>query len=337
MSILVSIIIPCRNEEKFIAQCLDSLIAQNFPKDRWEILVVDGNSEDKTKEIARDYQNKYPFIRLLDNPKKTTPISMNIGIKESKGLIVLKIDAHAVYDKNYVRNCLKTLKDYKADNVGGILISQPANKTLRAKAIAFSLTSFFGAGNSYFRTGSKQVREVDTVSFGCYRKDVFERIGLYNEKLTRSQDMELNMRLKKAGGKIILSPDIIAYYYPKSTFYDFFIHNFKDGFWSVYPLKIINPITTKQKFGVRAGMPLKLRHYIPLAFILTLLITGLFISSLFEFIIIIYLLASFCFSFKFAIKEMSPAYFIFLPIAFAIRHIGYGLGSLWGLIKLLTP
>jgi glycosyltransferase involved in cell wall biosynthesis len=286
-----------------------------------EVLVVEGNSQDKTKEIVQRYSQKYHFIRLLDNPKKTTPISMNIGIKNSRGEVILKIDAHTVYNKNYLINCLRALKKYKADNVGGVLIAKPAEKTLVAKAIAFSLSSFFGSGNSYFRTGSKRPREADTVAFGCYRKDVFKRIGLYNEKLTRGQDMELNQRLKKAGGKIILAPDILAYYYPKASLRDFWAHNIKDGFWATYPLKFVK-------------MPLKLRHYVPLIFVLSIIISALFFSSLFKLIIIFYILFSFYFSSKTALKEKDIRYLFLMPIVFAIRHIGYGLGSIWGLLNI---
>lgn len=310
MQSLVSIIIPCRNEEKYIGRCLDSIVLQDYPKENLEVLVVNGMSDDKTKEIAQNYSRQYSFIKVLDNPNKFTPFGLNLGIKEAKGEIIMRMDAHAGYEKDYILKCLKYLKEYNADNVGGVMKTLPAKNTIIAKAIAIVLSNPFGTGGSYFRIGSKEPREVDTVFGGCYKKEVFEKIGLFNENLVRSQDLEFNLRLKKAGGKILLVPDIVSSYYPKSNLKDFFIHNFKDGIWAIYPLKFVK-------------MPFKLRHYIPLIFVLTLPLS-----------IWPYILLSLFFSIKIAIKEKDFRLFFLMPLAFAARHIGYGLGSILGLIKL---
>lgn len=309
---VVSIIIPCRNEEKFIANCLDSVLEQDYSKDSVEILVIDGASTDKTKEIVGEYSQKYPFIKLISNPNKFTPFALNLGIKSSKGEILVRLDAHAKYQKDYISKCVKYLNEYRADNAGGLLRTIPKKDTLTAKAIAISLSSFFGAGNSNFRTGAEKPTWVDTVFGGCYRKEIFAKIGLFNENLIRSQDMEFNLRLKRAGGKILLAPDITAYYYPKSNLKDFFVHNIKDGIWAIYPLKFV-------KF------PLKLRHYIPLIFVLTLPL------SIFP-----YIFVSLYFSFKIAIKEKDLRLFFVMPIVFFVRHFGYGIGSLWGIVKLIV-
>jgi len=323
----VSVIIPTRNEEKFIAKCLDSVISQDYPCDWIEVLVVDGASEDKTKEIIQNYSRKYPLVKFLDNIDKYTSNAFNVGIKRSRGEVIILMGAHAGYEKNYISKCIEHLEQYSADNVGGVLKTIPREKTIVAKAIALVLSSRFGAG-SYFRIGSDKSMEVDTVFGGCYRRDVFDRIGLFNENLKRSQDLELNLRLKKAGGKIILVPDIISYYYPKSNLKDFAVHNFEDGVWAIYPAKF-----TK--------MPLKLRHYIPLIFVSVLVITlaiGIFFPKLiflFTSVIGFYLLIDLYFSAKITIKEKTIEYIFVLPIIFIVRHIFYGLGSLWGLIKLI--
>lgn len=324
---IVSVIIPCRNEEKFIAKCLDSILLQDYPKESLEILVVDGASTDKTKEIIKSYTEKYPFIRLLENPQKFTPFGLNIGIKNSKGETIVRMDAHAGYQKDYISKCAKYLKDSGADNIGGTMKTLPAKNTLMAKAIAFSLSSRFGAASS-FRIGSLEPQEVDTVFGGCYKRDVFDRIGFFNEKLTRSQDMEFNLRLKKSGGKIMLFPDVVSYYYPKSKLPAFLKHNFQDGIWSVYPLKFI-----KTKF--------KLRHYIPLIFVGSLIGAGILsvfcriFLALFFFIIFSYLFLAAVFSFKTAKEEKDFRFLFIMPVVFASRHIVYGLGSLWGLLKLI--
>ena len=305
----VSIIIPSRNEEKFIGRCLHSILNQDYPKNKMEVLIVDGMSKDRTREIVKNYVGKYSFIKLLDNPQKYTPFALNIGIKKAKGEIIIRMDAHATYEKDYVSKCVKYLKEYDADNIGGIIKTIPTKNTLIAKAIAISLSHPFGAA-SYFRLGSKEPREVDTVFGGCYKKEAFQKIGFFDENLLRCQDIEFNLRLKKAGGKILLFPDIIAYYYPKSNFKDFFFHNFQNGIWTIYSFK-----TAKAIF--------KLRHYIPLIFVLTLPLS-----------ILPYLFLSLFFSAQISFREKDFRLFFLMPIAFFCRHFAYGLGSLKGLIKL---
>lgn len=326
MSSELSVIIPCRNEAKFIATCLDSLLLQDYPKEKLEILVVDGMSQDTTREILKEYA-KYSFIKVLDNPKKITPAALNIGIKNAKGSIIMRMDAHATYEKNYMSECVRYLKEYNADNVGGIIKTVPSKDTLEAKSIALCLGSRFGVGSSFFRAGSPSVMEVDTVFGGCYKREVFDKIGLFNENLARSQDMEFNMRLKKAGGKILLIPNIVSYYHPKSTLIGFLKHNFLDGKWAIIPMKFIK-------------RPLKLRHYIPLMFVLSLLALGIlgFFFPLFFFMLLsllfFYFLLMGWFSFKTVLREKDMRYLFTMPVAFAVRHFGYGLGELAGIFDL---
>jgi GT2 family glycosyltransferase len=284
---------------------------QDYPKEKMEVLIVDGMSEDRTREIISNLKSKIskPQIRLINNPKKFTNFAFNIGIKESKGEIIMLAGAHAIYEKDYVSKCVKYLKEYNADCVGGVLKTIPAENNLIAKAIAISLSHPFGTGTSYFRIGAKEPKEVDTVFGGCYNRELFEKIGLFNENLIRSQDLEFNLRLKKAGGKILLFPDIVAYYYPQSNFKNFFLHNFQDGIWAILPFKL-------------AKTPFKLRHYIPLFFILTLPIS-----------ILPYILLSLFFSAQITIREKDFRLFFLMPTAFFCRHFGYGLGSIWGIFK----
>jgi len=310
MATNVSIIIACRNEEKYIGKCLDSIISQNYPKEKIEVLIIDGMSEDKMKEIVKNYSENYPFIKIFENPQRYTSFGLNVGIKNSKGKIIIRMDAHASYEKDYISKCLKYLKEYNVDNVGGVIKTLPAKNTIVAKAIALALSSRFGVASD-FRLGSKTPKFVDTVFGGCYKKEVFEKIGYYNENLIRSQDLEFNLRLKKAGRKILLVPEILAYYYSQDNFRDFFWHNFRDGVWATYPLKFVK-------------IPFRQRHYLPLIFILTLPLS-----------IWPYILFSFFFSAQITVREKDFRYLFLMPIAFAYRHFSYGLGSIWGLIKLL--
>jgi glycosyltransferase involved in cell wall biosynthesis len=323
----VTVIIPCRNEETFIDKCLDSIIVNDYPKDRVEVLVIDGMSQDKTREIIEGYADRYAFIRLLDNPKKITPAALNVGLKSTKGEIVIRMDAHATYEKGYISKCVEYLNKYNADNVGGIMITRPRTNNFVSKTVALASSHRFGVGHSFFRTGTNKPMRVDTVFGGCYRKEVFEQVGIFNENLERGQDMEFNLRLKKAGLRTLLIPEIVSYYYPRSDFKSFLKRSYKNGIWAILPFKFTSI------------MPVSWRHLVPLVFVSSVIIFGV-LSSFFRaffwpFLLIIglYSLCSIYFSAKISIKKRELKYLFILPIIFGSLHIGYGLGSLWGLLK----
>jgi glycosyltransferase involved in cell wall biosynthesis len=324
----ISVIIPCRNEEKFIAGCLNSILNQSYPKENLEILVVDGISEDKTREIVKSYSKKYPYIKLLENPKKFTPFALNIGIKQAKGETIIRMDSHAIYEKDYISKSIKYLNEYKADNVGGIRLTRPRDNRIISRAIAISISHPFSAGNAFYRTGSKNPRWVDTVFGGCYKKEVFEKIGLFNEKLLRAQDREFNLRLKKSGGKILLVPEIKCFYYARSKLKDFCKWIFECGVAPFYATRLVK----KPVFSWR--------NFVPMIFILSLITTGImsffFITSfwLFLLIIIFYFLCAIYFSIKIMRKEREIKFLFVMPFIFLTTHILYGIGSIYGLLKL---
>ena len=327
----VSVVIPCRNEAKYIRLCLDSILANEYPKDRLEVLVVDGVSEDGTRAIVQDYAQRQPVIRLLDNPRKKIPSAMNIGIKQARGEIVMKVDAHSVYAADYVSKSVRYLREYNTDSVGGILVTKASGDTPVAKAIALALAHPFGSGNSHFRVGSREPRWADTAAFGCYRREVFTRVGFYNEDLVRSSDMDLNTRFREAGGKILLVPDIVAYYYPSAGLKDFLVCNIMDGFWALYPLR----------FG---GRGIRLRHVVPLACGLIFLV-GMVAAAINPIcwwvegaLIGAYGAASVVVSARVASRERQLRVLGFLPVVFAVRHVAYAIGSLWGSLRVvLSP
>lgn len=212
---MLSVICPIYNEEKYIAQCIESLLLQDYPQNDLEILFVDGMSTDKTRGIIASYTKKYPFIKMLDNPKKIVPYAMNTGIKASKGEIIIRLDGHVEYPTNYFSALVKNLKELDADNVGALCETLPCGPSSKEQAIAEALSSSFGMGNSYFRIGCNEVRQVDTVPFGCFKREVFDKVGLYDNELIRNQDDELNGRIIKNGGKIYLIPSIVTKYYAR--------------------------------------------------------------------------------------------------------------------------
>jgi glycosyltransferase involved in cell wall biosynthesis len=326
---LVSIIIPCRNEEKFIGDCLDSIIANSYPTDHLEVLVIDGVSEDGTRAAIESYAGRYSWIRLIENPEKITPVALNIGIKNARGEIIIWMSAHNCYDNNYISRCVESLEKYGADNVGGVMKTLPREDSFMGQAIIASLSHRFGVGNSYFRVQADEPKWVDTVFGGCYRREVFDRVGLFNENLVRGQDMEFNLRLKKAGGKTLLVPNIVSYYYARSDLKSFLEHNWNNGKWAILPF-LYSPI-----------VPVSWRHLVPLIFVASLLLTamlGLFFAPFLRLFLVIlgsYILVSLATSFQIALQKRDIRFVIIMPLIFGMLHFGYGFGSLLGVFKVL--
>jgi glycosyltransferase involved in cell wall biosynthesis len=213
----VTVILPCRNEAAHIAACLDSIVASAHPAERLEVLVVDGMSTDATRQVVAEYARTYPRIRLLDNPRRIVPTALNIGIRAATGEIIVRMDGHVVYPPEYIPRLVGALLESGADNVGGCLITLPADGTAVSQAIAIAMGHPFGVGNSHFRIGAKQARNVDTVPFGCFRRDVFTRLGMFDEDLVRNQDDEFNHRIIRHGGRVRLIPDVVSYYYARGS------------------------------------------------------------------------------------------------------------------------
>jgi len=302
-------------------------MAQDYPKDDLEVLMMDGMSTDHTREIIKKMLPLCPYMHLLDNPERTPPWAMNRGIAEASGDIIMRIDAHANYPSNYFSTLVRRLRELEADNVGAVCRTEVLNKTPKALAIREVLSHKFGVGNALFRTGISEVQEVDTVPFGCWRRDVFEKYGLYDTRLTRNQDIELNKRILRGGGKIYLVPDTYFTYYARETFDKLFLNNFDNGRWNILTV-----------YHTREMHSLSLRHFIPLIFILSLLlplIGGFFWKPLWLICaasLVAYLTLLSIISFKLARnKNLS---FFRLVESFIVLHFSYGLGSLVGILTL---
>jgi len=326
MSKLVSIILPCRNEEKYIERCIQSLIANQSADFKLEIIVVDGMSTDKTVEIVQNYIQQFSFIKLLQNPEKTVPYAMNLGINHAQGEFIVRVDAHAFYPENYVSTLITNLIALNADNVGAIWHTDVFTKTKKTLAIREVLSNRFGVGNAAFRIGINDVTQVDTVPFGCYRKEVFTKFGLYNTHLTRNQDIELNKRIIRGGGKIYLLPNLECTYYARETFFAIAKNNYNNGLWNILTVKYTKKLSS-----------LSLRHFIPLCFILSLVLPLLF-SFLYAPLLWIALWSSTHYlgllviiCTRLAINK--KLHFLYLLWSFITLHFSYGTGSLIGIFK----
>lgn len=322
---MISVICPIYNEEKYIAKCISSILKQDYPKDEIEVLFIDGMSNDKTREIVKTYSSQYPFIHLVDNPDRIVPYAMNKGIIEAKGDVIIRLDAHALYPNNYFSVLVKQLTALHADNVGAVCRTLPANNTSKCKAIAAALSSPFGMGNSYFRIGAKSIMKVDTVPFGCYRKDVFKRVGLYDTDLVRNQDDELNARLLKSGGSIYLLPDLVVDYFARDTLS-------KTG-KMFYQYGLYKPLVNK-----KLGTPATKRQFFPVLFVLGLIFGAIFslfsryLFFVYVFILFVYFVLAISFSVK---KSGNFKQIVYQVLSFITIHVCYGWGYLVGLYKIL--
>jgi len=250
----VSIILPCRNEARFIERCLVSLQASTYPRDRLEIIVVDGMSDDGTRQLLMRAAAHDARITLIENPKLTSPAALNLGIARATGGVVMRADAHCEYAPEYVSALVAALDEHNADNVGGVTKVVPGADTDVAQAIAIALSHPAAVGNSYFRIGASAPRWVDTVPFGCWRRETFQQIGMFDESLPRNQDDEFNMRLRRSGGRILLLPSVVTTYFGRET-----LGQLGRMFWQYGYYK---PLT-----AIRAQHPLRPRQYVPAAFI----------------------------------------------------------------------
>lgn len=322
----ISIIIPCRNEEKYIEGCLESIIKNDYEKEYMEVFVIDGNSKDSTRKIIESFVKKHSFVHVLNNEKVTVPYAMNLGISKSTGDYIIRLDTHSEIPDNYFSELIKWSKKLNADNIGAICITDVKNKNLKSNSIKKVLSHRLGVGNSYFRTGIDKIKEVDTVPFGCYKKDVFTKIGLYNTRLTRNQDIELNKRLKKNNGKIYLLPDLFCKYFARETFSGIAKNNFGNGFWNILTVYI-----TRQLFSI------SLRHFIPLFFLMSLIIPLILmiwfppIGIVAALSLAIYFLTILFVGLKIKDKDTS---FLFRLWALLTLHFSYGFGSLIGLFRI---
>lgn len=329
----VTIILPIRNESSYIEQGLNAILAQDYPLDCIEILIADGMSTDKTREQIHDFFLRHSQLRIqiLDNSGKIVPTGMNIALCQAKGEIIIRVDGHTLIAPDYVRRCVEALQRTKADNVGGRMNAIGGSPF--GKAVALATSTPFGIGGGRFHFSEKE-EWVDTVYMGAWPRQVFEKIGLFDEELVRDQDDEFNYRLRAAGGKILLSPDIKSEYTVRSAPSSLWRQYYQYGFWKIRVLQ-------------KHPRQMSLRQFVPPVFALALILSVVFFfSSVFRSLSLVvpllYLFANILASTWTAIKKARSAQelplstfysLLFLPLIFAILHLSYGLGFLAGLFK----
>jgi len=319
---MVSVVIPVRNEERRIERCLKQVIEQTYPHDHLEVLVADGMSTDGTRGIvaeiaAKAMKERGLAVYLVDNPGFRPQPGMNAGIRAARGDVIVRIDARTIAPPDYVERCVRTLIETGADNVGGL--QTPNAESVTQEAIGLAITHRFGVGNAQFRIGTHN-GYVDTVWLGCFRRDIFDRVGMFDEtSFAISEDSDINQRIRAAGGKVYLDTSIGGRYLPRETF---------RGFWAQYFL-----------YGlVRAGNILKhkkltsWRQVIPQGFVVGLATLALLAPwswvarRILELAVAIYVAADCAVAAWLVAKRKRPGLFLRLLIAFPCMHFAYALG-----------
>ncbi|MCH2235080.1 MAG: glycosyltransferase family 2 protein [Crocinitomicaceae bacterium] len=319
---MISVVIPCRNEEKHIANCVDAIYQSKFDSQtELEVLVVDGLSDDGTLEVLKTLCKKYPTLRVIKNEKQVAPVAFNLGIQESQGEFVQIVGARQIISENYLEGAKRTLVEMEdVWCVGGAVENIYENDA--SLFIGLAMASPFGVGGSNFRALKKSTY-TDTIGTPMYRKSTFDKIGLFDDSLVRNQDDELNYRLTKAGGKIYLNADILIKYYVRASFGKLFRQYFQYGYWKVFVGKKHKAFTN-------------IRQLIPLIFVLGLIfgaVLSLIIPNfwyLYTLGLALYTMGALMFGMKAAKQDAGKGFNV--AIVFPVLHISYGWGYLRGII-----
>lgn len=320
---LVSIIMPIRDEAAFIERAIGSILDSDYPAEKMAILVVDGMSNDGTREIVRKLSAADSRVKLLDNPKRIVPAAMNIGLQAAQGDLFIRIDGHAEVPADFVSKSVQCLHEHPEAWVAGGCIETVADNYM-GQAIAAAMRSPIGVGNARFRLGDYE-GWVDTLAFGTHHKWVVDKIGCFDEELVRNQDDEFNLRIVLAGGRIWMSKSIRSTYYPRQTLSKLWKQYFQYGFWRIRTLQ-------KHK------RPASLRQLAPLLFVSSLLLLGL-AGLLWRPFWNIMAIEAITYALGLAVGTIDAGrrsgwrYAPVAPLVFMILHFAYGLGCLWGGIR----
>jgi cellulose synthase/poly-beta-1,6-N-acetylglucosamine synthase-like glycosyltransferase len=329
----VSVVIPVRDEARYIRSNVEAVLAQDYPADRLEVLVADGRSTDGTREILERMIAERPAggarLRMVDNPRRIMPTGTNAAIREAQGDVIHLLGGHAQLPQGYLRACVGVLLERDADAAGGALNTIGDNYV--SEVIAAAMSSPLGIGNADFRTAgdSREPIPTDTIPFGCYRRRVFERIGLFNPHMVRHQDYEFHWRLREAGGRILLLPWMKARYHARRSIPALWRQYWHNGVW-------------KGRFVRKFPRSLRVRHLVPTAFALALLGSGLLallwrpswpLLALVAGAYGLFLLAAMAvFAARGRWRELP-----LLPVVLLALHLSYGLGVWLGLMLPRVP
>jgi glycosyltransferase involved in cell wall biosynthesis len=327
---LVSIIVPCRNEERYIAACLSSVLAFTVPAGvEVEVFVMDGMSSDLTPRIVRRFAAADRRVRLRQNPGRLQSTALNLALREARGQWIMRLDAHSSYPPDYLIRCLETAERTGADNVGGVFDTQPGGASYQAAVVQALTTHRFGVGNAGYRLGEGE-GPADTVPYGFFRREIFDRIGGFDERLVRAQDYELNRRIVRHGGTVWRNPAIRVIYHNVPTLRRFY----------------------QKQITLEAPYNVYMWYVAPYAFAWRHAITGAFVAGVvgggalaarvpplrapYRGVLSLYATLAVAASVQQALRYREPRHLACLPACFAGFHLSHGAGILAGLARLAT-
>jgi glycosyltransferase involved in cell wall biosynthesis len=324
----VTILIPTFQEEKFIRACLESVRSFEDPGGSLiEVLVLDGMSTDGTRDIVKEFIGMDSRIDLIDNPRRIQSTGLNAGIRRASGDLILRLDGHSQYPSNYLRVALETSLRTNADNVGGVVVAIPRDEGYPAALVQALTTHAFGVGNSGFRTGARE-GQTDTVPYGCFRRDLFDRVGLFDERLVRAQDYEMNRRIAAAGGMVWLNPAMRVSYFNQPDLKSFLRkqalseapYNAYMWYLAPYSFALRHAVTAVFSLGVLLGLvALWLAPSLGSVFLVSMAVYGV--------------LAVFAATQQ-AYRYRRPLHVLAAPFAFFLYHFLHGAGVLYGLASI---
>lgn len=326
---LVSIIVPCYNEQATIRLLLEAVRRQTIPASDMEVVIADGLSTDRTRDEVASFQHAYPdlVVRVVDNPKRHIPAALNYALAAAQGQYIIRLDAHSVPAPDYVERCLESLAANRAENVGGVWEIRPQGSGLVKRAIAVAAALPLGVGDARYRY-TTEAGYVDTVPFGSFRREIFDRLGVFDERLLSNEDYEFNARIRQAGGRVWLDPRIRSTYFARADLAALARQYWRYGYWKLRMLQ-------------RYPATLRWRQGLPPLFVLSLL--GLVILSLvwpaarllLAAELALYMLVLLAGALITAFRRRDPALVIGVPPAIAVMHLSWGAGFLWSLVTLL--
>ena len=326
----VSVVIPCYNEERFIAKALDQL-ADQFPPDRYEIVVVDGRSEDGTRAVVEDFARRRAelTVRLVDNPARNIPTALNLGVAAAKGNIIARMDAHAVPCDGYISRCVEVLRSGSTGVVGMPCRVKPGADTLMAQAIATAVSHPFGIGDAKYRLGSggPPQEPVDTVAFACFRKSLWQELGGFNEDLLTNEDYDFNYRVRLSGNQVMLDRAGYCDYFARPTLRGLAKQYWRYGSWKARMVRL-HPRSIKARHLVAPLFVTSLAVLLPLALLVRPVLVLLGLETM------AYLFLALVSGWHAVRKQSSSlSLILFVATAFLTIHVTWGAGFILGFIQ----
>lgn len=324
---LVSIIVPCYNEQATIRLLLEAICRQTFPPHNLEVVLADGMSTDQTRSVIAAFQAEHPElkVRLVDNPKRIIPAALNFALLAAQGSYIIRLDAHSVPAPDYVERCVESLEAGRGENIGGVWEIRPFTDGRMQHAIALAAAHPFGVGDARYRY-TTQAGFVDTVPFGAFRREVFDKFGLFDENLLTNEDYEYNARLRQGGGRVWLDPRIRSTYFARPDLKSLSRQYWRYGYWKWLMLR-------------RYPKTLRWRQALPPVFVLSLLVV--LVLSIFwpaarlllAVEVLLYGLVLIAGAVSPASQHRDPGLLLTIPLAIAVMHTSWGMGFLWSMIS----